>query len=91
MHTVGSAEEARRAVASRVDVIVAQGWEAGGHVWGGVATLPLVPAVVDAVAPVPVGDAAGVSRWPRAAQQGDELSAGPAAARGDCARDAPDR
>src|SRR5580658_4754394 len=32
MHTVGSAEEARRAVASGVDVIVAQGWEAGGHV-----------------------------------------------------------
>jgi nitronate monooxygenase len=67
MHTVGSAEEARRAVASGVDVIVAQGWEAGGHVWGQVATLPLVPAVVDAVAPVPVvaaggiGDARGVA------------------------------
>jgi nitronate monooxygenase len=55
MHTVG------------VDVIVAQGWEAGGHVWGTIATLPLVPAVVDAVAPVPViaaggiGDARGVA------------------------------
>ena len=67
MHTVGSAQEARRAVASGVDVIVAQGWEAGGHVWGEVATLPLVPAVVDAVAPVPVvaaggiGDARGVA------------------------------
>ncbi len=67
LHTVGSAEEARRAVASGVDVIVAQGWEAGGHVWGQVATLPLVPAVVDAVAPVPViaaggiGDARGVA------------------------------
>ena len=43
LHTVGSAEEARRAVASGVDVVVAQGWEAGGHVWGQVATLPLVP------------------------------------------------
>jgi nitronate monooxygenase len=52
MLTVGNAGEARRAVASGVDVIVAQGWEAGGHVWGTVATLPLVPAVVDAVAPV---------------------------------------
>jgi len=67
MLTVGSAEEARRAVASGVDVVVAQGWEAGGHVWGSVATLPLVPAVVDAVAPVPViaaggiGDARGVA------------------------------
>jgi nitronate monooxygenase len=67
MHTVGSAEEARRAVGYGADIIVAQGWEAGGHVWGGVATLPLVPAVVDAVAPVPViaaggiGDARGVA------------------------------
>ncbi|HTZ23283.1 MAG TPA: nitronate monooxygenase [Streptosporangiaceae bacterium] len=67
MHTVGSAEEARRSVASGVDVIVAQGWEAGGHVGSTVATLPLVPAVVDAVAPVPViaaggiGDARGVA------------------------------
>src|ERR1700723_3177880 len=62
--TVGSAEEARRAVASGVDVIVAQGWGAGGHVGGQIATLPLVPAVV---APVPViaaggiGDARGVA------------------------------
>ncbi len=54
LHTVGTAEEARRSVDSGVDVIVAQGWEAGGHVWGNIATLPLVPAVVDAVAPVPV-------------------------------------
>jgi nitronate monooxygenase len=67
LHTVRSAEEARRAVAAGVDAVVAQGWEAGGHVWGQVATLPLVPAVVDAVAPVPViaaggiGDARGVA------------------------------
>jgi nitronate monooxygenase len=60
MHTVGSAEEARRSVASGVDVVVAQGWEAGGHVWSTVATLPLVPAVVDAVAPVPVIAAGGI-------------------------------
>src|SRR5271156_6168864 len=67
MHTVGSAEEARRALGCGVDIVVAQGWEAGGHVPGGVATLPLVPAVVDAVAPLPViaaggiGDARGVA------------------------------
>src|ERR1700733_985721 len=30
LHTVGSAEEARRAVAGGVDVVVGQGWEAGG-------------------------------------------------------------
>jgi len=67
LQTVGSAQGARRAVAAGVDVIVAQGWEAGGHVLGGIATLPLVPTVVDAVAPVPViaaggiGDARGVA------------------------------
>ena len=60
LHTVGTAEEARRAVASGADVIVAQGWEAGGHVWGTIATLPLVPAVVDAVDPVPVIAAGGI-------------------------------
>jgi nitronate monooxygenase len=60
LDTVGTAEEARRAVAGGVDVVVAQGWEAGGHVWGTVATLPLVPAVVDAVAPVPVIAAGGI-------------------------------
>jgi len=59
--TVGSAEEARRHADTGVDVIVAQGWEAGGHVWGGVATLPLVPAVVDAVAPLPVVAAGGIA------------------------------
>src|ERR1700761_323718 len=67
LDTVGSAAEARRSADAGVDVIVAQGWEAGGHVWGSVGTLPLVPAVVDAVAPVPViaaggiGDARGVA------------------------------
>jgi nitronate monooxygenase len=67
MHTVGSVEEARRAVGCGVDIVVAQGWEAGGHVGNQIATLPLVPAVVDAVAPVPViaaggiGDARGVA------------------------------
>jgi nitronate monooxygenase len=60
LHTVGSADEARRAVDAGVDVVVAQGWEAGGHVTGSVATLPLVPAVVDAVAPTPVVAAGGI-------------------------------
>ena len=59
--TVGTAEEARRLAAGGVDVICAQGWEAGGHVWGEVATMALVPAVVDAVAPVPVLAAGGIT------------------------------
>jgi NAD(P)H-dependent flavin oxidoreductase YrpB (nitropropane dioxygenase family) len=61
LHTVGSAQEARHAARAGVDVIVAQGWEAGGRVRGLVATLPLVPAVVDAVAPLPVLAAGGVA------------------------------
>jgi nitronate monooxygenase len=60
MHTVGSAAEARRVRDAGVDVLVAQGLEAGGHLWGQVATMPLVPRVVDAVAPVPVVAAGGI-------------------------------
>jgi NAD(P)H-dependent flavin oxidoreductase YrpB (nitropropane dioxygenase family) len=62
LHTVSSAEEARRAAGCGVDVVVAQGWEAGGHVQGSVATMPLVPAVVDAVGPAtPVVAAGGIA------------------------------
>ncbi|MDN3568653.1 NAD(P)H-dependent flavin oxidoreductase [Paeniroseomonas aquatica] len=62
IHTVSTAGEARQAVRSGVDVVVAQGWEAGGHVRGTVATLPLVPAVVDAVGPgTPVVAAGGIA------------------------------
>lgn len=61
MYTVGNADDARRAVDSGVDVIVAQGWEAGGHVRGTVATLPLVPAIVDAVGDTPVIAAGGIA------------------------------
>ena len=58
---VGSVEAARRAAAAGVDVIIAQGTEAGGHVEGETATMVLVPRVVDAVAPVPVIAAGGVA------------------------------
>ncbi|MDQ3937397.1 MAG: nitronate monooxygenase [Chloroflexota bacterium] len=61
MHVVGSVDEAKRAVDAGVDVIVAQGWEAGGHVRGVVASMPLIPAVVDAVAPRPVIAAGGIA------------------------------
>src|SRR5262249_4867322 len=56
----GSIAEARRVVDCGVDIIVAQGWEAGGHVRGTVATLPLVPSIVDAVSPTPVVAAGGI-------------------------------
>lgn len=60
LSTVGSAKEARIAEESGADIVVAQGWEAGGHVWGRVATMALVPAVVDAVS-IPVVAAGGIS------------------------------
>jgi NAD(P)H-dependent flavin oxidoreductase YrpB (nitropropane dioxygenase family) len=60
-HQVGSVAEAQRAAAAGVDVIVAQGVEAGGHVAGEVSTLALVPRVVDAVAPRPVVAAGGIA------------------------------
>jgi nitronate monooxygenase len=56
---VGAVRHARRHVAAGVDFIIAQGSEAGGHV-GAVGTLPLVPQVVDAVAPCPVVAAGGI-------------------------------
>lgn len=61
IQTVSDSEEAGRAVAAGVDVLVAQGWEAGGHVRGTVATLPLIPAVVDVAGSVPVLAAGGIS------------------------------
>ena len=42
-------------------MIVAQGYEAGGHVRGEATTMALVPAVVDAVHPVPVIAAGGIA------------------------------
>ena len=60
-HQVGSVAEAQRAAAAGVDVIIAQGVEAGGHVAGEVSTLALVPRVVDAVAPRPVVAAGGIA------------------------------
>jgi nitronate monooxygenase len=58
---VQDVEMARAAVAAGADFIVAQGSEAGGHGAAGHATFPLVPAVVDAVAPVPVLAAGGIA------------------------------
>jgi len=57
----GTAEHARRSNAKGVDVIVAQGTEAGGHT-GQIATMVLVPEVIDAVAPTPVLAAGGIAR-----------------------------
>ncbi|MCU1379201.1 MAG: 2-nitropropane dioxygenase, partial [Acidimicrobiales bacterium] len=55
----GKAVHAERHVQNGVDIVVAQGYEAGGHT-GEIATMVLVPEVVDAVAPVPVLAAGGI-------------------------------
>ncbi len=57
---VGAVRHARRQKAAGVDFIVAQGTEAGGHT-GNVATFPLIPQVVDEVAPIPVMAAGGIA------------------------------
>jgi NAD(P)H-dependent flavin oxidoreductase YrpB (nitropropane dioxygenase family) len=57
---VGTVAQARKDIAAGVDIIVAQGTEAGGHT-GEIATMVLVPDVVDAVAPVPVLAAGGIA------------------------------
>lgn len=56
---VGSPEHARRQREAGVDLVVAQGNEAGGHT-GHISTMVLTPQVVDAVAPMPVLAAGGI-------------------------------
>lgn len=60
MYMAGEVPEAVRAAEAGADVIVAQGTEGGGHV-GWMATMALVPMVVNAVAPRPVVAAGGIA------------------------------
>ncbi len=55
----GNTRNAERQLKAGVDIVVAQGTEAGGHT-GNIATMVLVPQVVDAVAPTPVLAAGGI-------------------------------
>lgn len=57
---VNTRAEAVQAIRDKVDLIVVQGVEAGGHVTGQVSTLPLLQAVLDAVQ-VPVLVAGGIA------------------------------
>ena len=61
LHQAGSVEAAVRAQRAGVDVIIAQGIEAGGHVAGEVSTMVLLPRIVDAVAPALVLAAGGIA------------------------------
>jgi NAD(P)H-dependent flavin oxidoreductase YrpB (nitropropane dioxygenase family) len=57
----GAAQHAERHVRAGVDLIVAQGYEAGGHT-GEIGSLVLIPEVVDAVGDIPVLGAGGIGR-----------------------------
>lgn len=60
MHMTGEVSEAVRAAEAEADVIVAQVAEGGGHV-GWMASMTLVPMVVQAIAPLPALAASGVA------------------------------
>jgi len=57
----GKAQHAERHVNAGVDVIIAQGYEAGGHT-GDIGTMVLIPEIVDAVGDTPVLGAGGIGR-----------------------------
>lgn len=64
----GSPRHARHHKAAGIDIVVAQGYEAGGHT-GEIATMVLTPEVVAAVDPVPVLAAGGIGT-------GEQIAAG---------------
>ncbi|RII14628.1 Nitronate monooxygenase [Streptomyces sp. YIM 130001] len=55
----GSARHARKHADAGIDIVVAQGYEAGGHT-GEIASMVLTPDAVEAVAPLPVLAAGGI-------------------------------
>ncbi|MFF9399866.1 MULTISPECIES: NAD(P)H-dependent flavin oxidoreductase [unclassified Streptomyces] len=64
----GSARHARHHADAGIDIVVAQGYEAGGHT-GEIASMVLVPDVVDAVGQLPVLAAGGIG-------SGEQIAAG---------------
>ncbi|MGP8303471.1 NAD(P)H-dependent flavin oxidoreductase [Streptomyces inhibens] len=64
----GSPRHARHHKAAGIDIVVAQGYEAGGHT-GEIATMVLTPEVVAAVDPLPVLSAGGIGT-------GEQIAAG---------------
>ncbi|PSM40767.1 monooxygenase [Streptomyces dioscori] len=55
----GSARHARKHAEAGIDIVVAQGYEGGGHT-GEIGSMVLTPEVVEAVAPLPVLAAGGI-------------------------------
>jgi len=60
IHQVHTVQQAYQAAEREVDVIIAQGSEAGGH-GGTVSAMSLIPQVVDAVKPIPVVASGGIA------------------------------
>ena len=58
---VGSVDDAKRAVDDGVDVVVAQGLEAGGHNYATLPTYALLPIVLDSVSPALVLASGGIA------------------------------
>jgi enoyl-[acyl-carrier protein] reductase II len=58
---VGSVAAAKQAVKAGVDLIIAQGNEAGGHNYDALPVFVLVPLILEAVSPVPVLAAGGIA------------------------------
>ncbi|HYF25193.1 MAG TPA: nitronate monooxygenase [Baekduia sp.] len=61
LHQVGTAEEARRAVADGADVVIAQGLQAGGHLLAREPLDIVLPKVLDAAGGRPVFAAGGIA------------------------------
>mgnify|MGYP002628076817 FL=1 len=61
MLTVATPDQARRAIELGVDVVVAQGVEAGGHVLGEMGLMALLPQIVDVAGTTPVLAAGGIA------------------------------
>lgn len=59
--TVANADETKQALDAGADILIAQGWESGGHVRGTLSALALVPTVVDLAGEVPVLAAGAVA------------------------------
>jgi nitronate monooxygenase len=57
----GAVDEARWAQDAGVDAVIAQGFEAGGHVRGQITTLALVPEIRDALPEMPLVAAGGIA------------------------------
>jgi NAD(P)H-dependent flavin oxidoreductase YrpB (nitropropane dioxygenase family) len=61
LHTAGTPEQARRAVAEGADGLVAQGLEAGGHLMGVEPALDALPRILDIAGGAPVLLAGGIA------------------------------